>query len=257
MHAHCQYWNKFHKHPPTPERPMAKIFEVPFRNDVLRNLDSSAVKRLSLSPVTLQLGRQIVRAAGRVQELVFIEEGLAYAGLALRSGSEVAVGMYGHESVVGVTALFGVRVSLPRIIMQVPGRGFTAELARAAREFRDHDRFHDLTEKCMQAQWNLVNQWVACNAHHSAEQRLARLLLMSADLTGTVVYPISQQTLANMLGVSRSRLSAAAGKLQAEGLISYVRGRMHIRDLVGLQKKVCECYLALKGEITSPTLGRF
>ena len=70
---------------------------------------------------------------------------------------------------------------------------------------------------------------------------------MSADLTGTVVYPISQQMLANMLGVSRSRLSAAAAKLQAEGLISYVRGRMHIREFAELQKKVCECYLALKG----------
>ncbi len=235
---------------------MADIFEVPFRNDVLRNLEPSAVKRLCLSPVTLELGRQIVRAAGRFQQLVFIEEGLAYAGLALRSGSEIAVGMYGHKSIVGVTALFGVRVSLPRIVMQVPGRGFTAELARAAREFRDHERFHDLTEKCMQAQWDLVNQSVACNAHHSAEQRLARLLLMSADLTGTVVYPISQQTLANMLGVSRSRLSATAGKLQAEGLISYVRGKMHIREHAELQQKACECYWAVRGQTTSHTLGR-
>lgn len=204
----------------------------------------------------MKLGREIFPAGNRIQELVFIEEGLAYAALPLQSGPDVAVGMYGHESVVGVIALCGARITLPRVVMQIPGRGFTADFASAAREFKDHDRFHLLTENCMQMQWNFLQQLVACNARHSVEQRLARLLLMSADLAGTVVYPISQQTLADMLGVSRPRLSTAAGKFQTQGLISYVRGRLHLREIVGLQDKACECYFALKRETPTPTQGR-
>ncbi len=220
-----------------------------YKNTILKHLDAESIERLHLCPVTLELLHEMEFPGSTINNLFFIEEGIGSITVTLNDGAQVEAGMFGYESVVGVSALMGVRRSLNRVYMQVAGRGYSCATDLARKEFDRGERFHDLALRCVQAQLTQSMQSAACNAKHNVEQRLARWLLTCVDRTNRTAYSISHEVLAEMLGTTRPSVSIAAGILKHEGMIEYSRGAVRILDVKGLEAKACECYQVVKSHL--------
>ncbi|HWG20462.1 MAG TPA: Crp/Fnr family transcriptional regulator [Terracidiphilus sp.] len=219
---------------------------TPFRNKVLQNLPPATIDRLHLKPVELPVEREIEFPGNVIHNIFFIEDGLGSMTATFRDGFQVEVGLFGYESVIGISALMGTRRSLNRIFMQMPGRGYMATMEAAQAEFDRAGDFQRLALRYVQAQLTQATQSAACNARHDVEQRLARWLLLCADRVQKSTFNISQQFLADMLGVTRPSVSEIAGELRKDGLIEYKRSEVRIPSIEALEKKACECYLTLK-----------
>ena len=217
-----------------------------YKNTVLRALAPESVLRLHLQAVHFELEHEIEFPGRPVDHLYFVEEGMASMTTTFQDGSQVEVGMFGYESVIGVSALMGTRRSLNRVYTQIAGRGYSCPLASARREFELGGPFQSLTLRYVQAQLVQAMQSAGCNAKHSSEQRLARWLLICADRAHSNKFIMSHEFLAYMLGSSRSTISVAAARLKQQHLISYTRGDIHILNPAGLQHIACECYGVIK-----------
>lgn len=222
---------------------------VQYRNTLLKHFDAEVIGRLGLRKVCLEQGHEMEYPGSSIDNLFFIEEGVGSMTVTLRDGSQVETGMFGFESVVGVSALMGVRRSLNRVYMQVAGWGYASAMERACKEFDRGDQFHQLTLRYVQMQLTQSAQTAACNVKHDVEQRLARWLLTCADRANSLDFEISQEFLANMLGSARPSVSIAAGHLKQQSLIDYSRGVMHIKDMAGLEARACECYLVVRDHL--------
>jgi CRP-like cAMP-binding protein len=168
-------------------------------------------------------------------------------------GSQVEVGMFGYESVIGVSALMGTKRSLNRVYAQIPGSGYSCPVEAARQEFRLGGAFQSLALRYVQAQLLQATQSAGCNAKHNIEQRLARWLLLCADRTHNDTYRLSQEFLGDMLGSARPTVSLAAELLKEEGLIDYSRGVIRIIDAARLEKRSCECYRIIKDHLKNYT----
>jgi CRP-like cAMP-binding protein len=220
-----------------------------FTNKLLDNLDAGTIARLRLRPVDLELRQEIASVGSKIDELVFIEEGMCSMTASFEDGSEVEVSIFGYESVIGLAALMGSKQSLNRIYMQLPGRGFCSPLKAASKEFGLCGRFQHLALRSVQAQLTQSMQYAGCNAKHSIKQRLARWLLICADRARSDSFSISHAFLADMLGSTRPTVSVAAGSFKARRLIEYSRGTVAILDRKGLERKACECYRVVKDQL--------
>ena len=230
---------------PAPEPaifPVARSPAGPFRNALLKTLDSDAVARLHLRPVSFELEHELECPGSIIDHLYFIEEGMASMTTTFRNGSQVEVGIFGYKSVIGVSALMGSKRSLNRVYTQIAGRGYASPVEAAGREFALGGAFQRLALGYVQAQLVQVIQLAGCNATHSFEQRLARWLLICADRAQCNKFRMSHEFLSGMLGSTRSTMSLAAAQFKHEGLIEYTRGLIHILDAKGLEKRACECY---------------
>ena len=166
-----------------------------------------------------------------------------------QDGFEVEIGMFGYESVIGISALMGTKQSLNRIFMQLEGHGFSSALPISLEEFKRNGDFHDLALRYVQAQLVEATQSIACNVHHNHEQRLARWMLICSDRAHEDVLKISQEFLAGMLGSARQTVTITARKLKAKGLITYSRGVVRIVDKARLEEQACECYRVVKSHL--------
>jgi CRP-like cAMP-binding protein len=220
-----------------------------FKNTLLRSLDSEIVARLQLRPVKFELGHEIEFPGSPIEHLFFVEVGMASMTNTFRDGSQVEVGMFGYESVVGVSALMGTKLSLNRVYTQIEGRGYSSPVDAARKEFRRGEVFHDLTLRYVQAQLVQAMQSAGCNAKHEVDQRLARWLLLCADRANCETFKMSQEFLADMLGTSRPTVSTTAAVLKERKLIEYTRGSIHILDVAGLERQSCECYRIIKNHL--------
>jgi CRP-like cAMP-binding protein len=217
-----------------------------FKNTLLKALDGDIVKRLRLLPVKFEPKHEIENPGQLIDRLYFLEEGMASMTTTFRDGSQVEVGMFGYESVIGVSALMGTKKSLNRVYTQIAGHGYSCQLEDARREFRLGGVFQSLALRYVQAQLVQAMQSAGCNAKHNFEQRLARWLLLCADRANVDTFKISHEFLADMLGARRPTISTTAGILKRKGLIEYTRGEIRILDVPGLTKTSCECYLTIK-----------
>ena len=217
-----------------------------FKNTLLRNLDTEIIGRLALRPVKFELRHDIEFPGRSIDHLFFVEEGMASMTTTFDDGSQVEVGMFGYESVIGVSALMGTKGSLNRIYTQIEGRGFFCTVETARKEFRRGEAFQALMLRYVQAQLVQATQSAGCNAKHNMEQRLARWLLMCADRAHTETLKLSHEFLADMLGSTRPTVSITAGSLKEEGLIDYSRGIIRILDAKRLETRACECYHLIK-----------
>lgn len=224
-----------------------------FANSLLNALPPDTVERLHLDPVTFEIGHEIEFPGKELRHLYFVEHGMASMTTTFLDGSQVEVGMFGYESVIGISALMGSRQSLNRVYTQIAGRGYRCSLANAQREFRRGEAFQQLALRYVQAQLLQTMQSAGCNAKHEVDQRLARWLLLCADRADSNIFDLSQEFLADMLGSSRSTVTTAAGIFKAAGLINYSRGHMQILDRPGLEVKACECYHVIKEHLDSYT----
>ena len=145
------------------------------------------------------------------------------------------------------------KTSLNRVYTQIAGHGHSCRVEDARREFRLGGHFQSLALRYVQAQLVQAMQSTGCNAKHNFEQRLARWLLLCADRANIDTFKISQEFLADMLGVRRPTVSTAAGILKRKGLIEYTRGEIRILDVPGLTKASCECYLIIKDYLDNYT----
>jgi CRP-like cAMP-binding protein len=222
------------------------LYLATFKNTLLKNLDGDIIDRLALRPVTFEVMHEIEFPGRPIEHLFFVEEGMASMTATFADGSQVEVGMFGHASVIGVSALMGTKRSLNRIYTQIEGCGFSCTVEAAQKEFRRGGAFQALVLRYVQAQLVQAAQSTGCNAKHNMEQRLARWLLMCADRAHTETLKLSQEFLADMLGSTRPTVSITAGSLKEEGLIDYSRGVIRILDAKRLEARACECYQLIK-----------
>ena len=224
-----------------------------FKNSLLRTVSAKTIDRLQLQRVTFDLLHEIEFPGRPIEHLFFVEEGMASMTATFEDGSQVEVGMFGFESVIGVSALMGTKRSLNRVYTQIAGYGYSCRVEAARREFQLGGMFQTLALRYVQAQLDQASQSAGCNAKHNVEQRLARWLLLCADRARSETYHLSQDFLADMLGSTRPTVSLAAGLFREEGLIEYSRGEVQILDLVRLEKRACECYRIIKDHLDNYT----
>jgi CRP-like cAMP-binding protein len=220
--------------------------DTKYANTLLQSFDSELIARLQLKPIAFEVGHEIEFPGKPIKHLFFLEEGMASMTTTFSNGREVEVGMFGYESVIGVSALMGTKQSLNRVYTQIAGWGYRCKFEAAAAEFYRYGPFQRLTLRYVQAQLVQSAQSTGCNAEHSHEQRLARWLLICADRVHSNQFKMSQEFLSHMLGNTRPTVTLAAGRLKQEQLITYTRGEITIVDRRGLEQRACECYGIIK-----------
>ena len=223
--------------------------ESRFKNTLLRRFNAQLIERLQLKSVVFEVGREIEDTGKSIGSLYFLEEGMASMTTTFASGQQVEVGMFGFESVIGVSALMGTKQSLNRVYTQIAGWGYSCTLANAQEEFNRSTKFQRLTLRYVQAQLVQAAQSAACNATHNFEQRLSRWLLITADRANTDQFKMSHEFLAHMLGGTRPTVTVTARHLKKEKLIDYRRGVITIVDRKGLEKRSCECYQIIRNHL--------
>lgn len=224
-----------------------------FKNSLLRALSAEVIQRLALEPVQFELMYEIEYPGSPINRLFFVEEGMASMTTTFGDGAQVEVGMFGYESVIGVSALMGTKKSLNRVYTQIAGHGYFCRVEAARKEFGLCGEFHKLALRYVQAQLVLAMQSAGCNARHNLEQRLARWLLICADRVHTNAFKISHEFLADTLGSGRPMVTTTAGILKEKGMIEYSRGQIQILDVPGLAMTACECYELIKHHLDSYT----
>jgi CRP-like cAMP-binding protein len=177
----------------------------------------------------------------------FVNSGLASILSIMTTGKSVEVGLVGREGFIGLPLIAGFSTSPTRNIMQIGGTAYRISAVDLKESLRNCPNLGIALNRFAQTLTLQATQVAACNRVHEVEQRLARWLLMSLDRLqdGTAV-PLTQDSLANMLGTRRASVTVAAGILQKAGLITYRRGDVKIDDRAGLERVACECYEALK-----------
>ncbi len=220
-----------------------------YTNTLLKSLDAASLARLHLRYVEFGIEHEIEFPGKPIEHLFFVEEGMASMTTTFKDGSQVEVGMFGYESVIGVSALMGTKKSLNRVYTQIAGSGYSCLIATAKAEFGLGGLFQRLTLSYVQAQLLQVIQSAGCNAKHSLEERLARWLLICADRAHENTFKISHHFLAEMLGANRSTVTTTAGLLKEKGLVEYKWGTMHILNATGLEARACECYHIIKAHL--------
>jgi len=214
------------------------------KNRLLAALPPQELEELSskLHPVSLSL-RQVLHETGApIEDVYFIQEGVASILTDMADGVSIEVGMIGIEGIVGVAALLGAALSSNQAIVQIPGNALRMNAVKCKKVFDRSAGVRRLALRFTESLLNLSGQTAACNRLHSIEQRCARWLLMASDRIGLDVMPMTHEFLSTMLGVRRAGVTVTAQELQRSGLIRYHRGEVAILDRDGLAESACECY---------------
>ncbi len=197
----------------------------------------------------MPLGRVIYESGSVLDHVYFPTPGCIVSMLyVMKNGSSAEIAVVGAEGVLGIALFMGGGTTPSRALVQSAGEAFQLEAKVLQTEFAHHGEVRGLLLRYTQALITQMTQTAACNRHHSVDQQLCRWLLLSLDRLSGNELSMTQQLIANMLGVRREGVTEAAGRLQAEGLIHYNRGRIAILDRAGLEARVCECYAVVKEE---------
>ncbi|TMB27648.1 MAG: Crp/Fnr family transcriptional regulator [Chloroflexi bacterium] len=223
---------------------------MPERNALLAAIGRAERSRIVSLGEVVHLGlKDVVYEINRpLQHVYFPQSGVLSLITVLENGTGVEVATVGNEGMVGLPAFLGARSIPGRAFAQVPGEALRLKATTFREQVRPDDALHDLLHRYAQALFNQISWSVACLRQHSIEQRCARWLLMTHDRVAGARFPLTQDFLAQMLGVRRASVSGVASRLQRAGLIRYVRGVITIRDRKGLEKKSCECYRIVREE---------
>ena len=201
-----------------------------------------------LEHVEMPLGQVLYEPGSTLSHVYFPTTAIVSLLYVMKNGESAEIAVVGNEGVVGVSLFMGGESTSSRALVQSAGGAFrlTAELMKE--EFYQAGPVLHLLLRYTQALITQMVQTAACNRHHSLDQQLCRWLLLSLDrLQGTEMV-MTQELIANMLGVPREGATEGALKLQNAGLIDYTRGRIQVLDRAGLEKRTCECYAVVKQE---------
>jgi CRP-like cAMP-binding protein len=166
----------------------------------------------------------------------------------MADGASAEIAVVGDEGMVGIALFMGGDTTPSRALVQSAGQAYQLKGKALNNEFDRHSGLQILLLRYTQALITQMSQTAVCNRHHSVDKQLCRWLLLSLDRLATNELTMTQELIANMLGVRREGVTEAAGKLQNLGLISYSRGRITVLDRPGLEAQVCECYAVVKKE---------
>ena len=214
------------------------------RNLILAQLPDDEYGSLSkfLMPVDLPLGMQLSEPNQPIEYVYFLNSGLISTDALTEKGESVEVGVIGREGFAGLPALLDQPQMSHSVLIQGVGDGLRVRSSIVRDEFMKGGMFQQMVHAFIYLQMVQVTQSVLCNRMHEVDARLARWLLTSADRMESESLHLTQEFLAQMLGVQRSTVTVAAGELQRAGMIGYSRGKINIVDRGALTKVACECY---------------
>ena len=223
----------------------------PRQNQLLAALPEADYERLlpHLEFVTLPLGLVVFESGGKLRHLYFPASGIVSLLYAMENGASTEIAVIGSEGVVGIALFMGGESTPSRAVVQSAGHGYRMKAAVLKKEFELGGSLQHLLLRYTQALIAQMTQTAVCNRHHSVDQQLCRWLLLSLDRLPSNELKMTQELIANMLGVRREGVTEAAGHLQNDGLIHYSRGRITVLDRPKLEARVCECYAVVKKEM--------
>src|SRR4051795_11162608 len=196
--------------------------------------------RPHLRQINLEHGRVLAESRQHVDQVYFPHGGILSCVVELEDGAAIESGMIGNDGVFGAAQALDGRLSLHKVMVQVPGLATVVDAKHLKAVTQSSPEFLALLIKYDEFFLGQVQQTAACNALHSVEQRMCKWLVRMYDLVGTEL-PLTQEFLAQMMGVRRTSVTAVASQLQKEGLIFYRRGKMKILNMDLVEQRACEC----------------
>ncbi|HEV7614054.1 MAG TPA: Crp/Fnr family transcriptional regulator [Steroidobacteraceae bacterium] len=225
------------------------LFSEPI-NRLLAALPNAEAERWLplMESVDLPLGQVLYEAGGTLSHVYFPTTAIISLLYVMEDGASAEIAVVGNEGIVGVSLFMGGESTPSRAVVQSAGRGLRLKAQILKDEFNRAGPVLHLLLRYTQALITQMAQTAVCNRHHSLDQQLCRWLLLSLDRLEGNELVMTQELIANMLGVRREGVTEGALKLQNAGLIQYARGHITVLDRGGLEKRSCECYAVVKKE---------
>ena len=222
----------------------------PGKNPLLAALPQADYRRLlpELELVALPLGWVVYESGGKLGYVYFATSSIISLLYVMEDGASAEIAVTGYDGLVGIALFMGGETAPSRAVVQSAGYGYRLKAAVLKREFEQGGALQHLALRYTQALITQMAQTAVCNRHHSVEQQLCRWLLLSLDRLPSHELTMTQELIANMLGVRREGVMEAAGLLQKAGLIDYRRGHITVRARSKLESRACECYAVVKKE---------
>ena len=222
----------------------------PRQNHLLAALPVDEYARLSphLELITLPLGDSVCEPGIPMRHVYFPTTAIVSLLYVMEDGASAEIAVVGNEGIVGISVFMGGETTTSRAVVQSAGHAYRLKGQLLKDAFFLAGPMQRLLLRYTQALLTQMAQTAVCNRHHSVDQQLCRWLLLSLDRLPSNKLTMTQELIANMLGVRREGVTEAAGKLQHAGLIHYSRGRITVLDRPGLEARVCECYQVVKKE---------
>jgi CRP-like cAMP-binding protein len=224
--------------------------DVPTNNRLLAVLPAAEYERLHphLEPVSMSLSAVVYESGSRLDYVYFPTTSIVSLLYVMEDGASAEIAVVGNEGMVGIALFMGGETTPSRAIVQSAGSAYRLPGRSMKEEFVRGGAMQHLLLRYTQSLLTQMAQTAVCNRHHSVDQQLCRWLLLSLDRLPSNKLTMTQELIANMLGVRREGVTEAAGKLQSAGLIQYSRGRITVLDRMGLEALACECYGVVKRE---------
>jgi len=201
-----------------------------------------------LERVPMPLGQAVYESGGPQGYVYFPTSSIVSLLYVLADGATAEIAVTGNDGLVGIALFMGGETTPSRAVVQSAGNGYRLRASVLKKEFERGGALQHLLLRYTQALITQMTQTAVCNRHHSVDQQLCRWLLLTLDRLPGNQLVMTQELIANMLGVRREGVTEAAGKLQEAGLIEYSRGKITVVDRERLEKRVCECYAVVKRE---------
>ncbi len=223
--------------------------ELP-QNQLLAVLPHDVWQRLApqMEQVDMPLGQVLCESGSTLKHVYFPVTSIVSLLYVMENGASAEIAVVGNEGIVGISLFMGGDYMPSRVVVQSAGRGLRLKAQLLKEEFNLGGPVMHVLLRYTQALITQMAQTAVCNRHHALEQQLCRWLLLSLDRLSSNELLMTQELIANMLGVRREGVTEAALKLQKLGLISYARGRILVLDRAGLEARTCECYAVVKKE---------
>ena len=223
---------------------------APDRNQLLARLTEGTRSRLfpHLKHIVLPLGKVLYESGDALQYVYFPTDSIISLLYVMEDGDSAEISVVGNEGIVGIAVFMGGDSTPSRALVQSAGQCYRLGAVHLREEFNHHHEMRMLMLRYTQALITQMAQTAVCNRHHSIDQQLVRWLLLSLDRLPSNRLTMTQELIANMLGVRREGVTEAAGKLQKLGVIEYTRGRIDVLDRSRLEALSCECYAVVKRE---------
>jgi CRP-like cAMP-binding protein len=201
-----------------------------------------------LESIDMPLGQVLYESGSTLSHVYFPTTSIVSLLYVMEDGASAEIAIVGNEGIVGISLFMGGGSTPSRAVVQSAGRGFRLKAKALKDEFNRNGLVLHLLLRYTQALITQMSQTAVCNRHHSLDQQLCRWLLLSLDRLQGNELVMTQELIANMLGVRRGGVTEAALRLQEAGLIRYARGHITVLDRDGLQRRTCECYAVVKKE---------
>ena len=222
----------------------------PRENRLLAVLKKADFERIvtRLEPVSMPLGEVLYESGGKLDWVYFPTDAIVSLLYVMEDGASAEIAVIGREGIVGIALFMGGQTMPNRAVVQSAGQAYRLKGTILTQEFDRSGAVQHLLLRYTLALLTQMAQTAVCNRHHSVDQQLCRWLLLSLDRLPSNELSMTQELIANMLGVRREGVTEAAGKLQKAGLIDYHRGLITVLDRPGLEDRVCECYEVVRAE---------